>query len=363
MNYNARLHNLQGLLSAHHCDALIIEDCTNLFYLTGLELSSGALLVHANGADLFVDGKYLESCKKNSPFPVQLLVPAGIQTILNNSSKQNIRKLAFDSATTSHKNYETLKAASNCELVPWDSPLQQLRAIKDGDELGILRQAGILGSQGFDFVCTLLKEGISEKECAIELEIFWKRRGSKCLAFEPIIAFGPNSSMPHHRAGNDRLKSGDIVLIDIGVNLRHYHSDMTRIVFFKQPDTRLLTIHSIVQQAQLAALKLCRPGTLIGELDVVARNHITSQGYGPQFTHRLGHGVGLDIHEFPSIRNEAPFATIPLAPGMVITIEPGIYLPDIGGVRIEDTIVITNDGFENLTNRKTDPIFLGGSDD
>lgn len=362
MTYHSRLHKLQQVLHQHQCDALLVDDKTDLFYLTGLELSAGTLLVHTNGAELFVDKRYFEVCQKNSPFPVSLLDPPGSATLLK--SHQGTQKLAFDSATLSYLNYEKLKAETppTLELVPLDSPTRPLRAIKDHEEIHLLREAGALGSLGFDFLCSFLEIGISEKECAIELEIFWKRQGSKALAFDPIIAFGPNSSIPHYRAGNARLKQGDIVLIDIGVNYKHYHSDMTRTLFCGQPDSRLLAIHSIVQKAQQAALALCRPGTLIKDLDAAARNLISSHGYGAQFIHGLGHGVGLNIHEFPSIKNIPPFGNLPLETGMVITIEPGIYLPGIGGVRIEDTVVITNEGYDNLTNRGTDPLFLSLGD-
>lgn len=157
--------------------------------------------------------------------------------------------------------------------------------------------------------------------------------------------------MPHYRAGNTKLKQGMPILIDIGVNYRHYHSDMTRVVFLGEPDPKLKTIYHIVEKAQKEALQLCKPGTLIGELDRAARGYIESQGYGDHFGHGLGHGVGLEIHELPNVRNKPPFNSMVLLPGMVITIEPGIYIPDIGGVRIEDTIVITENGHENLTER------------
>jgi len=197
----------------------------------------------------------------------------------------------------------------------------------------------------------MLKEGISENELAIELEIFWKRRGSKAIAFDPIIAFGSNSSMPHYRVGQRKLNTGEAVLIDIGVNLNHYHSDMTRVVFFGDPDPKIASIYEIVLKAQELALENCRPGTPIAELDASARTYIEQKGYGENFTHSLGHGVGLEIHELPLIRSQSPGADTQLEEGMVVTIEPGIYLPGIGGVRIEDTVAITRDGYENLTNR------------
>ena len=365
MTYHSRLHLLQHTIQESLCDAILIDDKTDLYYLTGLELSAGTLLVHAKGAELFVDGRYLEMCQKHSPFPVTLIDPASLPTQLMKPDYAHIRRLAFDSSKTTYKQHDKFSNAlqavaknKSLTLIPLDEPLKLQRTIKDAHEIQALRDAAILGSQGFDFVCTLMREGITEQECALELEIFWKRHGSKGLAFDPIIAFGPNCSMPHYRAGHAKLKLGDCILIDIGVIFKHYHSDMTRMAFYGKPDTRLLAVHAIVQKAQEAALNLCRPGTSLGALDAAARDLIASHGYGPQFSHSLGHGVGLDIHEYPTIKNAPPFNTAILVPGMVITIEPGIYLPGIGGVRIENTIVITPDGFEDLTNRSTNPVFI-----
>lgn len=175
-----------------------------------------------------------------------------------------------------------------------------------------------------------------------------EKKGGQGVAFEPIIAFGENSAIPHHRASETRLSQGMTVLIDIGVKWKGYHSDMTRTLFWGEPPEIMREIYDIVQEAQMRALTICKPGTLIGELDSAARDYITSKGYGEKFLHSLGHGVGLEIHEWPLIRKREPYQSLPLQAGMVITIEPGIYLSNIGGVRIEDTIVITPTGYEIL---------------
>lgn len=372
MDYKRRIKLLQKRLQELACDALIVDDEINLFYLTGLQLSAGTMVVHQHGAYLLVDSRYFEHSQTSSPVPVLLAEPGNaslIKLLCNECS--SVRTLAFNSDTTTYKNYQLLQTCTNAvladsgsvrtlPLIPVSNPVLQLRSIKDADEIQLLREAGELGSKGFDYVCSLLKEGISENELATALEIFWKQNGSRSLAFDPIIAFKENGSMPHYRAGEAKLKAGDSVLIDIGVNFKHYHSDMTRVVFFKKADPTILEIFNIVKEAQLAALALCKPGTIIGELDAAARNLIASKGFGDKFTHSLGHGVGLEIHELPMLRNTAPFKDIALQPGMVITIEPGIYLPGAGGVRIEDTVVITEDGHENLTNRLKEPVIIKG---
>lgn len=366
MSYLKRLSLLQKTLKDSSCDAILVDDMVNIYYLTGLDLSAGKLLVHTQGANLIVDNRYLEMCKKYSPFPVTQSDTLKIEPLLNSPELAFIKTLAFDSDSTSYKSFlqlekisqELAKDSRQLSLLPLDNPVKKLRAIKESQEITTLQEAANLGAQGFDFVCSLLKEGISEWDVAIELEIFWKQRGGRTVAFDPIIAFGPNSSMPHYRAGNAKLKKGEAVLVDIGVNLNHYHSDMTRMVYFGQPDPRMLEIHSIVQEAQQIALSHCHPGTLIGDLDGAARDYISSKGYGPNFSHSLGHGVGLEIHELPVIKNAQPYKDIALAAGMVITIEPGIYLNGIGGVRIEDTVAITTKGHTNLTQRTPNPIFI-----
>lgn len=360
MPFMSRLHNLQTLFAKEKCDAYIVDDPTNLYYLTGCELSSGRLIAHSQGAYLVVDKRYFEFCSKHSPFPVLPLEENDWPELFTRQGLRYITKPGFDSEQTSYAKYSEWQAAlkEKIELIPLKNLVKILRTCKNSAEISILREAAELGSQGFDFLCSLIKEGITEIEMANELEIFWKKRGSKTVAFDPIIAFGPNSSMPHYRPGPVKLKKGNSILIDIGVNFKHYHSDMTRVVFFGRPDEKILEIFSVVHEAQKAALFACRPGVLIGELDRIARKIIEQKGYGEFFTHSLGHGIGLEIHEFPVIRNRPPFDTIELQEGMVITIEPGIYLPGIGGVRLEDSVVIVKNGYENLTNRPIEIISL-----
>lgn len=348
MNYQKRLRKIQDKLKTISCDALLVDDAVNLYYLTGINLSAGSMLITQNDAVLLVDGRYEELCRKQAPVKVMLTPGTSLKDVL-----ENIKTVGFNSETLSYKSFKDLEKQIGeiVSLIPLDNIIRELRGIKDPEEIALLKEAGDLGSQGFDYLCSLLNEGIAENELAQELEIFWKKRGSKGVAFEPIIAFGENSSMPHYRAGNTKLKKGQPIQIDIGVNDRHYHSDMSRVVFFGQPSDQMKTIYQIVLNAQLKALEQCRPGMTTGQLDDVARNLITEAGYGKYFNHSLGHGVGLEIHEYPLLRNKPPFGEVVLKTGMVITIEPGIYLPGIGGVRIEDTVVITDEGCENLTNR------------
>lgn len=361
MPHAQRILKLQKLVEEFGCEAFLTDNKTDLYYLTGLDMSAGALVVSGKGANLYVDSRYYETCKARSPTDVHLLEAVTEENILMQPQFQHVKTLGFDSAHTTYHAFQLLTKACNTlmiELLPLEDPVAQLRLIKDAAEILRLKEAADLGSAGYDYVVALLREGLTEIEVALELEIFWKLKGGKSLAFDPIIAFGPNSSMPHYRPGKIALQRGNVVLIDIGVNLDYYHSDMTRTIFFGDPDPRLVTIYHIVKDAQQAALDICRPGTRIGDLDKAARQHITSQGFGSFFTHGLGHGVGLEIHEAPWVRSRPPHNELPLQEGMVITIEPGIYLPGIGGVRIEDTVAISGKGHINLTNRPKDLIFI-----
>jgi len=333
--HKERIKKLQALVAEIKCDAYLVEDPVNLFYLTGIELSAGRYVVTADDAKLYVDGRYIELCRDIPAFPIE------------NASLKEYNVIAFNKESTTYSRYERFEG----KTIPVRDLVAELRMIKDAAELNLLREAASLGSRGYDYIRGLLKEGISEVEVAIELDIFWKRQGGKAVAFEPIIAFGANSSMPHYRPRDRKLKNGDIVLLDIGVTRGNYHSDMTRVEFFGEPSPELQNIYEIVRKAQQEALKLCKPGTLIGDLDAAARDYISQEGYSEEFCHSLGHGIGIEVHEAPTLRNKEPFKDKKLQAGMVITIEPGIYLPGKGGVRLEDTVAITSNGHENFTNR------------
>lgn len=360
VHYQTRIEKLRKSVK-NQCDAIVIDNPIDIFYLTGIHLSTGRLLV-ADETFIFVDGRYTEMCDKQSPFPVRSSKET-LDQVLAEPAFHSVKKLAFDSAATPFSSYQKLEdsikkiAITNPKhvvtLVPLEAPVTHVRAIKDTGEIQLLREAAILGSKGHDYVLTILKEEITEEEVAAELEIFWRRCGASGAAFDPIIAFGENSSMPHYRAGKRKLHKGDIVLIDIGVTLNGYHSDMTRTVFFGTPDPRLVAIHDVVCEAQQKSLKLCKPGSRVGLIDAAARDYIAAEGYGDKFNHGLGHGIGLEVHELPVLKNIPPYDNVHLEKGMAITVEPGIYLPGIGGVRIEDTIIITDDGYENLTQRPT----------
>jgi Xaa-Pro aminopeptidase len=336
-------NRINALFKTHSVDALIIEKSIDLFYLTGLTLSLGTLIISKKGALLFVDGRYLAFAKKNGPCPSE-------QTTTEALSKHlaSFAKIGFDSAQTSYARWQELKSFAKKELIPLKKPADAVRAIKTPAEIKALKKSAALLWKGFQFLKKSLKVGITEQQAATLFEVYCLEHGAEKMAFEPIVAFGKNTAFPHYRPGTARLKKGDCVLLDIGVMVDHYNSDMTRTFFFGNPDPHLKVFEEAVTKAHDAALLLCRPGIKAGELDKAANRVIEKAGLKAYLAHSLGHGVGLEVHEFPRLKFKGEDGDAILKEGMVITIEPGLYRPGVGGYRYEDTIVITRKGYENF---------------
>ena len=338
-----RISKLQSFFNMWKTDGCLIENPLDLFYLTGLQLSVGILAVLPGSEKLFVDGRYIEFAKKHSPVPVELLSKEAVSAFL-----RRVRTLVFDSFSTTVLREEQLKKLYAGVLMGVPQPLKELRVVKDAAELKAMKKSASVVWKGFEHIRRSLKAGVTEKELALSFEIFCRKHGAEKLSFDPIIAFGKNTAYPHYRAGNVKLKKGDIVLIDIGVVVERYHSDMTRTVFFGKPDPRLILLDTVVKKAHGAALALCKSGTKIGDIDKAARQVVQKAGLQELILHSLGHGIGLETHEFPRLKYQGDDHDVILREGMVITIEPGLYLPGVGGIRYEDTIAITAKGYTNF---------------
>jgi Xaa-Pro aminopeptidase len=338
---NLRLDHLRKVAGV---DACLVENPLDLFYLTGLKLSAGRLLVHAKEALLLVDGRYLQIAKEKSSLRTELDGPKNLAAFCK---KHQVKRLGFDGNHTSYDRFLQLNTPE-LTLIPVTHSFKTLRAIKEKEEIVLMKKSAALLWKGFQFLRKALKTGVTEKELATRFEIFCLENGAERLAFEPIIAFGKNGAMPHYRSQNVKLKDGDAVLIDIGLVLNNYHSDMTRVVFHKKEDPYIRHLYDIVQRAQKSALKLCRPGVKFKELDLAARKVMREEGVEELFVHSLGHGIGLQTHEYPRIKFDNEDRDVALESGMVFTVEPGLYVPGKGGVRFEDTIVITPAGYTNF---------------
>ncbi|MDR6224619.1 M24 family metallopeptidase [Desmospora profundinema] len=256
-------------------------------------------------------------------------------------------RLAVEKEQLSLARAEALQSLfPDAAFVNGESIVNERRAVKDDTEIAIMERAAALADFGVETGVSVLEEGISEMEVVAHLEAELKKKGIREMAFSTMVLFGEKTGEPHGEPGNRKLTRGDLVLFDLGVVLEGYCSDITRTVAFRSINDELQHIYQTVLHAQIAALQPCRPGTPICKVDAAARDVITEAGFGEYFTHRLGHGLGLDVHEFPSLHGQNRNI---LKEGMVFTVEPGIYIPGKGGVRIEDDVVITADGCKILT--------------
>lgn len=334
----SRVHQLQEKCRQDE-RSFIIEDPIDLFYFTGLDLSRGVLIISSHDARLFVDGRYIQAATVKSPVPAALLD----EKIYSKTAKN----MVFDSKKTAYDRFLQLQKIFG-NVRPERGFVDSIRAVKGKEELVAMRKSSAVLKSGFAHLQQSLKTGMTEKDAAWAFEKHCREHGASGMAFEPIIAFGTNSSMPHYRAGEKKLEKNDMVLIDIGVVVDHYHSDMTRVLFRGTGYEEMKDCYALVQKASNAAMSLCKPGVSACTLDKAARAVLRQAGKEEYFTHSLGHGIGLETHEFPRIKQDGEDKDAIISSGMVFTIEPGIYLPGKGGVRFETTVIMHDDRIEDL---------------
>ena len=344
---NVYLKRVKALQNVMKGQALWIENPVDIFYLTGVELSSGIVLVTKSKAMLFVDGRYTVAAKKAASISV-----ADREAVL--IKKHLPKTVCFDQTTISYGRYLDLKKSYGGKWVATQAPVSTLRMIKDAAEIKAMRKSAKLLWDGFQHLAKKLKKGMTEWEALLLLERFIKEKGASGFSFDPIIAFGPNTAMPHYHTGHAKLKASDIVLVDAGVIVDGYCSDMTRSFFFGKPNPKLEKILHTTIAAQRAALKHCMPGSKLKDLDLAARQVMKGAGLEKHFVHSLGHGIGLEVHEGPRLSSKGVDKNVKLDEGMVVTIEPGLYIPGLGGARWEDTIVITSKSYQNFYPQNLD---------
>ena len=340
-----RLQKLRQKLAEKEVDAIFISQPENRYYLSGFDGSAGFLLVTPQNAILATDFRYVEQAKKQSPdyevfriendmanwFP-ELLAGLGLQ------------KLGFEARHIAFATYRQLNGILNKiqpspKLIPLDGLVESLRAIKEPEEIQFITRAAEISDNAFKHIESIIRIGMSEKEIAWEIEKFIRESGSEAVPFDIIAASGPNSALPHAKPSLRTIQAGEPVLFDIGAKVDGYSSDLSRSICLGTPDATFKKVYDIVLGAQLAAIVLIKEGMTGEQGDSLSRKMIEEAGYSEAFGHALGHGVGLAPHELPRLgRGSAE----PLTSGMVFTIEPGIYLPGWGGIRIEDLVVIEN---------------------
>ncbi|MBC8264235.1 MAG: aminopeptidase P family protein [Anaerolineales bacterium] len=343
-----RLTKLREILTTEGLDAILITQPENRRYLSGFTGSAGVLLISQEQAVLATDFRYYEQVEKQAPDFQLAEVKDEFKTVLPELVQQlGAKRVGFESAhLTVDQHREWQEVVEGFELATTKELVTRMRAVKDEDELSRIKKAIALADQAIARIVGFIEPGMTEKEVAWELEVFMRTHGAEKLAFDIIVGSGPNGAMPHASASERVIQAGEPIVIDMGAMVGGYNSDLTRTICAGRPDDKFREIYDIVLEAQLAAEQSIRPGMQGKQADDIARQVIEKAGYGENYGHGLGHGVGLAVHEKPGVGRLSEDV---LEPGMVFTVEPGIYLPGWGGVRIEDIVVMREDGVEVLT--------------
>ncbi len=350
-----KLAKLRKKMKENNIDGLIVAKKENRRYLSGFTGTAGALLITDQDNLLITDFRYVNQAGQQSPdFSLVTISKNLTQTLVEQIETLSLNNIGYEEDFWTCSDYQALteklneKLASNnkIELVSASQLIKDLRIIKDEHELALIQKAVTLTDQAFAHILKMVKPGISELEVAIELEFYMRRLGASGPSFDYIVASGKRGSLPHGVATEKRIEPGELVTIDFGCVYQGYYSDMTRNFIFGQPDKKQSEIYQLVLTAQETALQKLQVGMSCQEVDSLARDVINKANYGQYFGHGLGHGVGLNIHEAPTL---SPIGTGALEEGMIITIEPGIYIADWGGVRIEDMVLVKQDSSTILT--------------
>ena len=352
-----RLEKLKLKLKEADLDGILITKKENYMYISGFTGTYAYLVITQNNAVLLTDFRYANQAKDEAKFFEIIEYEGRLLDALNNViASNNIKNLGFEENVITYKTYVEMKKNLKVEkLKPVDGMVEDIRIIKDAKEIVIIKKAVKIADDAFLHILNYIKPGVSECEIALELEHYMKKEGAKGTSFETIVASGYRSVLPHGTASNKKIENNEAVTLDFGAIYENYCSDMTRTVFVGKPKEELYKIYNIVLEAQKTSVEGAKKGFTGKEIDSIARDIIDKNGYGKNFGHGLGHGVGLEVHEKPSISKRGD---IIMKNGMVVTIEPGIYVENLGGVRIEDMVVIDHDTPIVLTKSSKELIVL-----
>lgn len=344
------INKLKAYLKEKGSGALIMSE-ENICYFTGFHSSNGYLVVTGEKAVFLTDSRYIEAAKSVIKSCDEILEIKKIASELVDTIKVlGISELCLESERITVARFNSFSKIFdfvniNCDGA-LDGVIREIRAVKTKDEVSKIIKAQRIAEKAFDYILSFISTEKTEKEIALELEYFMLKNGADGLSFETIAVAGKNSSKPHGVPGEYKIQNGDFITMDYGATTEFYHSDMTRTVAVGEVSSKQIDVYETVLAAQQAGLKAVKAGTVCKDVDKVARDIIADKGYGEFFGHGLGHGVGVEIHEFPNLN---PSSETVLTEGHIVTVEPGIYLPGEFGVRIEDMALVTSDGCENLT--------------
>ncbi|MBP1989061.1 M24 family metallopeptidase [Paenibacillus eucommiae] len=352
-----RIERLRQVMQEAELPALLITNSFNRHYMSGFNGSAGYLLITQERAIFLADFRYTEqAAQQTSGFEIVEHQPKAATTIKELLVHSGIDRLGFEQTDVSYGAFlNYTKDLTGIELVPTNQLVEKLRMIKDAGELQIMQEAADLADETFSYVLTKLRPGVSEIEIALEIEMFIRRNGGTSTSFDTIVASGERSALPHGRASERILGTNEFVKMDFGAYYKGYCSDITRTIMLGKPTDKHKEIYHIVLEAQMHCLENLKPGMSGAEGDALARDVIAMKGYGEFFGHGTGHALGMEIHESPRLSKHDD--TI-LTTGMVVTVEPGIYLPGFGGVRIEDDVVLTETGIKILTHSTKEFLIL-----
>jgi Xaa-Pro aminopeptidase len=356
--YRSRFEKIEKCLKEDGFDGLYINDEVNRIYFSGFTGTFGVLLFLNGNKYFFTDSRYTGQAKKEiQGFEILEYKKKTFYSKLNELLKTHrIKKLGFESDRLTYDQYSDIKEKLNkTKLLSIGDRIKNLRAIKDDDEAENIKKAVNLADKAFSHILKFIKPGVKESELSAEIEFFFRKNGSKGSSFRTIVASGERSSLPHGVASDKELEKGDTITFDFGAIYNNYCSDITRTVFLGEPNSELRRIYDIVLRAQTEAINAIKPGMKAFEADRIARDIINGEGYKNEFEHGLGHGVGIEVHEMPSL---SPNSDIILKKGMVVTIEPGIYINELGGVRIEDMLMLRDEKATVFTTANKELIII-----
>ncbi len=352
-----RLEKLRTELETRHIDGILITNEYNRKYMTGFTGSTGVAIITKSVAKFITDFRYIEQattqCQDFEIVQIEKITYPEI--VQRECEKLGVQRLAFEQDNLTYAAFQKYQEKMTCELVPVSGVVESIRTVKTPEEITQIQTAADIADATFKHILEFIRPGVSEIEVANEMEFFMRKAGASGSSFGMIVASGWRSALPHGIASEKVIEKGDMLTLDFGALYHHYISDMTRTIAVGDPGEKLKEIYAIVLEAQIYGNEHIRPGITGKEADEMVRNIIATKGYGEYFGHSLGHGIGLEVHEGPALSsaNETK-----LMPGHIVTNEPGIYIPELGGVRIEDDLVITEDGNYSLTISPKDLIIL-----
>ncbi|HHW27816.1 MAG TPA: aminopeptidase P family protein [Firmicutes bacterium] len=344
---SSRLEAIRAKMGDEQVDGFLVTSMTNWRYVSGFTGDAGCLLVTHDKAFLLTDSRYVEQAEKQCPGFSVKKTTHDEDVLKDVVRKEGVKRLAFEKRHTSYEEWEKLRdRLSDVELKGITGWVENLRMVKTPEEIELIARAQEIADDAFALLFQSIRKGAREEDLALELEFTMRKMGAESVSFPIIVVSGERSSLPHGTPTGKTLADGDFVTFDFGATYQGYHSDETRTFVIGHLDKKHEEVYGIVLEAQEAALRAVKPGVLARDVDLAGRKVIEDAGYGEYFGHGIGHGVGLEIHEGPSVSVKSETV---LEPGMVITIEPGIYIPGFGGVRVEELVVVTDDGMRVLT--------------